>query len=231
MQMPATHLRSVIDPVLHPVLAQLQGNNREVSDKYLKIIRLMSLFGLPAATIMFFCGKEIIHIMYGMRWDPSVPCFQILCFSMPLVLMNAPTGTIFQVCNATKHLFWVGLANSTIGIITLAVSTFMWGSVEALAYGYVLSCFIGMFVSNIDLYVGVLKLSILDLFLVLKWPLISSVFIFMILSVEGCFMHYNDVVNLFIKGATGMVVWALFAQMSGIVNINKIIKTKIFRIK
>ena len=222
MQLPLQNLTSVVNPVIQPVLVMIKDDKKDIAGKYVKIAQLLALIGFPLFVILWFCGEEIILVMFGPKWVPAILPFKILSICVPFNLISSPSGGFFQVCDATKQFFYVSSFNSVVAILAMVFTAFTFGTVEALSIGIVTTSFISMIAS-----VGVFLKSVLhtdprDLLKSLCFPIIIMAVIGFILWLECEVLHFNDLVNLIIKGASGVVIAFVMVQLWGPYDLVKI---------
>lgn len=119
MLYPVQNLTNVITPTLHPILSDYQNDKKIVYEKYLKIVKLLSLVGIFVTAICFICSEEIITILYGRQWTASVICFQFMSLSIWVQMMGGTSGALFAALNDTKRHFYVTIINTFIIILAL----------------------------------------------------------------------------------------------------------------
>lgn len=119
MLYPVNNLTHVITPVLHPILSDHQKDYNYIYEKYIKIIKLLSLIGIFITSFCLCASEEIITIVFGSQWVKAIPCFKLLSLAVWAQMLLATTGSIFQSIGKTKLLFITGCCTSalTIGFI------------------------------------------------------------------------------------------------------------------
>lgn len=129
---PTQNLTHVITPVLHPILSEHQNDRNYIYEKYLHIIKLLSLCGIFIMTFCFFASDEIIRIMFGERWLPAIPCFKYMSISIWAQMITSSSGSIFQSLGDSRRMFISGTLNAalTVAAIVLGVAE---GRIEAVA--------------------------------------------------------------------------------------------------
>ena len=133
MLYPVQNFTHVISPVLHPILAVHQDDRDYIYRKYLKLMKVLSLFGIYITVLCFFCSREAILIVFGKNWNESVSCFRILSLAIWAQMTTSSTGAIFQSIGETRKMFVATfLASVVMVIFTLAGLGF--GTLEALCY-------------------------------------------------------------------------------------------------
>lgn len=132
MLYPVQNLTHVITPTLHPILSQYYNDKERIYSSYVKIIKLLSLFGVYFSVFCFVLGKEIILIMFGDQWYASIIPFKILSISIWAQMVTASTAAIFQSTGKTRALFIQGIITTIITIICLIIGLSL-GSINYVA--------------------------------------------------------------------------------------------------
>lgn len=119
---PVTYLPGTITPVLHPILSEHQDDKEYIYSSYIKLLKLLSLLGCFGAAFCFFAGREIILIVFGSQWEPSILPFQIFSLSLWMQILTNTIAPIYQSLGNTKLLF-----KSTVITTALIVSSIVVG--------------------------------------------------------------------------------------------------------
>ncbi len=122
MLYPVQNLTNVITPVLHPFLSDFQNNREVIYEKYIKIVKLLSLLGVLVTSVCFTCSKEIIIILYGNQWTSAVQCFHYLSLAIWTQMITGTSGSIFVAIGDTKRMFFSSCISVLITIFTLIIS-------------------------------------------------------------------------------------------------------------
>lgn len=137
MSYPVGNLTHVITPVLQPILSDFQDDKRRVYEKYMRLVKLLSLAGVYIVSICYFMGDEIIYVMFGNQWMPTVPYFKLLALSVWAQMILGTTGSIFQSAGDTRRLFITGTVGSFFAIMAI-VAGIMSGSLLHVAQNVML---------------------------------------------------------------------------------------------
>ncbi len=116
---PTNNLTHVITPVLHPILSDHQTNQKFIYDKYVEILKFLSLLGIFIMPVCFFCRNEIILLIFGDQWIESISCFGYLALSIWAQMLASSSGSIFQSLGNTKLLFVQGLITSGLTVLCI----------------------------------------------------------------------------------------------------------------
>lgn len=132
MLYPVNNLTHVITPVLHPILSEYQHDKAYIYDKYLQVVKLLSLLGAFITPFVWFSSREIIRILYGAQWDAAIPCLQWMALAMWAQMILSSAGTIFQSLGDTRRLLWSGSMNAVL-VVAFIIAGLVEGSIVAVA--------------------------------------------------------------------------------------------------
>lgn len=219
MLFPLQNVPSVINPVLLPLFSELQEDRMLIVQKYCRIIRILSYISLPLGIFLYFSSYELIVLVFGNQWEPSVAIFKILSLSVPFQLIISPAGTIYQAMGATKQLFYSGVVGAFIMLTSFTLPIILWGNLEAVSYGYVLGQFLN-FLQTYILFCAVLRTSFLNFLSILIKPVIVSVLLCCILFVYTSLFDLDLFYSLFVKFLITLLFIYMCMQFMGVFNIN-----------
>ncbi len=132
MMYPVQNLTHVITPVLHPILSEHQADKCFIYEKYLQVVKVLSLLGAFITPFCWFTSPEIIRIIYGSQWEAAIPCLRWMSLAMWAQMVLASSGTIFQSLGDTKRLFMSGSMNAVLVVLCI-VAGLLEGSITAVA--------------------------------------------------------------------------------------------------
>ena len=132
MMYPVQNLTHVITPVLHPILSEYQTDKDYIYEKYLQVVKVLSLLGAFITPFCWFTSPEIIRIIYGSQWEAAIPCLRWMSLAMWAQMVLASSGTIFQSLGDTKHLFMSGSMNAVLVVLCI-VAGLLEGSIVAVS--------------------------------------------------------------------------------------------------
>lgn len=225
MMLPVQNLSQVITPVLHPVLADFQDNLNDQIAKYLKLVRLLAIIGMPVSAFLFFSADQLVLIIFGKQWVPSIPVFKILSLSVGLQIVASTSGAIYQAMNRTKVMFYLGMANTAINVMGLLFGVYILKSIEGVAWMWVITFYLGLW-NNIVL-AKCARLSIMDTFR----PYIPSIFPTLICAtiLYGISLMRIEslIISLLLNTSVLLVIEGISAQYFKIVDL----KSTILKIK
>lgn len=226
MLLPVQNITFVIEPVLHPILSNLQNNKRELGLKNLKLAELMSYISFPIGLSLFFCGGELIKIIYGNQWDAAIPVFKILALSLPLQMIMSTSGAIYQAAGRTNYMFYNGIINTIVTVTGFLIAA-IWGkTIEMMAWAWVLTLLFNFINSYWIMYHFALKdINVSDFYTSLIPQLFNSICVFILLSfIEHLISIDNIFINMTVKLFSIFVSSTLLAAIFKQYNILSIIR-------
>jgi PST family polysaccharide transporter len=137
MRMPQNLLTGVLNSVLHPVFANLQDNLEQLRKGYYRILKLMITISLPLGIFMIILGPEIIRVIWGNKWEQSIPIFQILACVSCVQPAIATTGPILLASNRSKIYFNMGILTTFIYVSGFVVGVSF--GIEGVAISYLIT--------------------------------------------------------------------------------------------
>ena len=121
MTYPSTYLTHVVTPVLQPILSEYQTRKDIIYEKYMVLVKFLSLAGVFIVVFCFFAAADIIALLYGDQWDAAVPYFQLLALSVWSQLIMGTTGSIFATAGDTRQLFVTGIVTAVMTVIGIVL--------------------------------------------------------------------------------------------------------------
>jgi PST family polysaccharide transporter len=213
MMLPIQNVSYVIEPVLHPVLSTLQNDKRELKAKNQKLAVLISNISFPIGLMLYFCGTELIRIVYGGQWDAAVPVFRILALSLPLQMILSTNVPLFQAAGKTNHLFMSGILNTCCTVIGFFIAAYWGNSIEAVAWSWDITLTINFINTYLILHIFTLTESFTSFFKSLFPQCANSIVVFIVVTYLIQLFHCdNIIVNLIIKSIEVLGLTLLMAR-------------------
>lgn len=229
MLLPVQNLTFVITPVLHPVFAELQDNLKEQTRKFLKLMTVMAMIGMPLSAYLYFAANDLVYIIFGSQWGPSIPVFQILSLTCGLQIVGSTTGSFFLATNHTKEMFYIGLFNSIINIGTLFIGIYAIGTIEGVAWMYLASSYFNLW--NLFVLSAAMKEKPFEAFKPYLPSLLPTAICAVALWPVYQFTHLSLVVSLVVKTFIFIIVLLPSLQLSKTVDVIGIVKNYMNKIR
>ncbi len=138
-KLPSTNLDIIVRHVTYPVLATMQDDEQQLKRSYKILLKYTSLINGLIMLFVASLSEQIVLLLFGNKWLPSVPYLQLLCFVgmvFPLMSINA---NIFNVKGRSDITLYV-----TIIRIFLAIPAIIGGyyfGIITMIYGMILASF------------------------------------------------------------------------------------------
>lgn len=231
MMLPLQNVTFVIGPVLHPVISTLQNDRWELSNKCRKLAVVISTLSFPLGLILFFCGGEMIRIVYGSQWDSAIPVFRILALSIPLQMIMSCSGPFYQTTNKTNIMFAAGLFNTLCTVTSFIIGAYWGRTIESMAVAWDISLLINFIVSYYIMHHFAFKLSVIPFCKSLLPQLINSIIVFVLLSFSQVFWNEtNPIISLVLKSVSVLslsIIMGLVLRQYSIYSLFRIVSNKI----
>jgi teichuronic acid exporter len=90
---PLERAMGIVNSVALPAFSQVKTDSDYVRRGYLKVLSVGSGYAFPVFWGLAVVSDPLVSLLVGAKWLPAVPVIQLLCFSMPLRMLNAFTGS------------------------------------------------------------------------------------------------------------------------------------------
>ncbi len=228
MMLPLQNIAYVVSPVMHPVFSDLQHDPVQLESAYRKVARLLAFIGLPLSAVLWFTAEELVLIVFGSQWQPSVPAFRVLALSVGVQIVSSTSGAIFQAAGDTRRLFRCGLFSAVTTISAVCAGIFGSGTTLAVAW-YVSAAFFINFVQCYDtLYRCTLRLPQGPFWRTFIRPLLLTAALCLPLGALQLWLPQLPLVAaLAVKGAAAGILWLCGIQYFGVFDLCGFVRTKI----
>lgn len=135
---PVTHLTGVISGTLHPILAEHQADVGYIYDRYIPVVRFLSLVAAFISPFFCFSARELIALMFGDAWGSSVTPLAFLSLSMWFQMTSSSCGAIYQSVGHTDVMLKSSLIFVPVQVVAIIVGVFS-GSLGVCALSVALS--------------------------------------------------------------------------------------------
>lgn len=216
MMLPLQNITAVISPVMHPVLSNYQHDYQKLSDSYRQVVKVLAFIGFPLAVLLWFTASDLILVIYGDMWEPSVPVFRILSLSVGIQVVLSSSGSIFQAAGNTRMLFLSGIFSTFVTISGVLIGLFIYGTVEAVAWSVVISFALNFVQCYYLMYKRLFHMSWIPFWQTFLMPLALSACMCAVLLLYGWLIPPLPLfIQLVLKSCLGLIVYLGFIQLSG----------------
>lgn len=138
----------VIVQVMYPVYSSIQDDRERLNEMVLMNIRVISFLIFPMLALLILIGEPLITLLYGDKWLPSVPYFQVLCVGGFFVCLQNVNFYAVAAVGKSKQLFywslykWGFLLAALLVGMTLGMYGILWGMVISNMNIFLVNCFL-----------------------------------------------------------------------------------------
>jgi O-antigen/teichoic acid export membrane protein len=116
---PTLSLSHIVNQVSFPVFSSLQDDHTRLVAALRKNSRSINYINFPLMALLIVIARPLIMLLYGAKWEISIPYFQILCISSLVFSMNTLNTNIIKSLGRGKLYFWVQLIKRIIGLVLI----------------------------------------------------------------------------------------------------------------
>lgn len=225
--LPITNLPFVITPVLHPLFSEFQNDFKGLQSRYLKIIQVFAYISFPLSVACFFLAKELIMIFFGDQWGEAVMPFRIMSLAISFLILDTTVGSIFNAANETKRGFYTTVIMSLIMIVSVSVAIYVWNTIIAVAFAFLISKILATLVNFYSLMQGLNSCFSQFLSILIRPFVISAITFAIMLCFTRVCTFDNVIVSLIVKSVVWLITSLVFVQLMSDYNIYNISKQKI----
>lgn len=134
-------LISTTRQVALPTFSRLQTEPERFRQAFYKVTLFTSLIAFPTFLGMTIFTRELVLVLFGEQWLPSVPVMQILAFAGILNAISFFNGSVFIAMGKPSWKLRLSILNAVLNLIACLLAV-QWGIV-AVAAAYVVSSYLG----------------------------------------------------------------------------------------
>lgn len=131
--LPVLSTIQAVQGVTYPALSRMADNRAELSEGYMRIMRMLAFVIFPAMLIFVAIAPEMFYLLLGAKWMPTVPYFEILALSGLTYPLAVVSYNILKVVSDGRVILRLEIAKRL--IMTLVLVYTIPRSIEAVAWG------------------------------------------------------------------------------------------------
>ena len=139
--MVTTYSSSSLTKVFYPVLSSLQHDHVQFSRVYFKVISVIAFLSFGLTGVLYVLGADIIILLFGAKWAPSIQIFQILILSVCNYPLNSMMVNAFMSKGKSRENFAIGILRKFVRVIPLLFA-FFYGIYEFTVAAVIVSYFL-----------------------------------------------------------------------------------------
>lgn len=207
MLFPIQNISWVITRVMFPVFSRIQDDLTSVAESYAKMVEYVSLVTFPMMMFFFVIAPDLIHLLWGTRWEGTVPIVRVLCFCGMVQSVVTVGGTVYVSQGRVALQFRMSLANAALTALSIVIGL-RWG-VFGVALSYTVFNFLWAPVS-IQVVTMILRSDRARIYRILVRNFCISLIPFIVLMWLKHYLHLNPITLILAMIPAGVVVY-LFA--------------------
>lgn len=106
MAVPTTLFGDVLDRVLFPTMARVQGDTKRLATAYLQAVASIALVMLPIGVVLAVVAPEFITVLLGPRWGAVIIPFQIFAVALLFRTSYKMSDSITRATGAVYRRAW-----------------------------------------------------------------------------------------------------------------------------
>lgn len=193
MMMPIQNLTHVITPVVLPVLSKYQNNKEMVYNTYIKLVKVLANVGFPLSLFLYFSADYIVIILFGNQWYESIPVFKILSLTVGIQMVLSSTGSIFQVLDKTRLLFYSGSIGAFVLVSGILYGIFIGGDLQSVGIGLLAAFFINFLQAFYFLIKIAFKYNLFSFYLEFANPIKTSLIVLISYIITDKYVSFNNI--------------------------------------
>ncbi len=110
--------------VFFPALAQIKNENERFERIFLKVINMVTSIAVLLTAIFYLTGDELIIGLFGAKWKPSIPIFQILILKGLTYPISSMVVNAFMAKGKSKANFYFGNIRKVLQLVPFVFAYF-----------------------------------------------------------------------------------------------------------
>lgn len=214
---------SSIQRVTYPVLSTFQSEEEKLKYGFKKVIRLTAYVFFPVMIGIAAISDHLIILLMGVKWEPAILYFQLLCVGAILYPMHAINLNVLKVKGRSDLFLRLEIIKKTMTTIALAVTIFLNLGVASFIITAIITSHIGLlintFYSGREIGYGTLE-QIKDLLP----SYILSLFMGSIVLYSGSLINGHSIVILIVQILLGILFYAGISKLFKLKEFSEIIR-------
>lgn len=209
-QIPNQTLSQIVSEVSFPVFSELQNDISRLRQGVKSNIQTLVYLNFPLCCILFVVATPLIHLLYGLKWDPSIPFFQILCIGGMVHSANSMNMNVVKALGKGKLFLITQIVKRVFRLVMLVVGAFigieglLWGMVVSRYFNYILNAFINKKLINYGIFAQIKDVG---------KTFLLSVFAGALAYLVGLLPNLNQYVIMFLQIGVYVIVYLGISYM------------------
>lgn len=127
---------NTVSRVILPHLSRVQDQPERLRQTFLGVVEKVSAVTFPACLMLAAFSGDLIQLFFGPQWLPALPIMQLLVISAIFSLVSSYVNDLLLAIGQAFVSFQVNLLSSLLNLGFFFL--FVWGGIEAVAWGFLL---------------------------------------------------------------------------------------------
>lgn len=119
---PVQALAQIINQVSFPLFSELQDERARLREAVRRNMKTTSYLIFPALAMLAVIARPLILFLYGAKWEPAVPYFQILCLYGMVSPLNGLQANVSKSLGRSDIYFFSQLSMRVLGIVAILLA-------------------------------------------------------------------------------------------------------------
>ena len=224
MMLPIGNISGALNKVIFPIFSKVQDDIERFKDAYKKVMQMVLFLVTPIIVLMAFLATPLVSFLFGAKWLPIVPIFQIICFTGILYPIHLYNLIVLQVKGRSDLFLKLEVLKKVLIVIILIISYYF--GFYALLYGQIIFSVIALFINTH--YAGkMLKYGVLaQLRDICPIFVLGALMGFFIYIIDIIMRSQLDILRLLAGSFSGILIYVFFAWLIKFDSINDIKKLR-----
>jgi O-antigen/teichoic acid export membrane protein len=135
---------TVVDQVSYPILSKFQSDNAAMQSVLYKLTTALAYVTFPLMLVLILVAEPLITLLYGDKWLPCVPYFQILCVAGIASCLQVTYYYAVASKGESKELFIWTIIKRGAALIVLVAGMYIW-KIEGLLWASAIGAWLILF--------------------------------------------------------------------------------------
>jgi O-antigen/teichoic acid export membrane protein len=210
--LPATHITHLVSKVMFPTYSKLQDDREALKNAYLKTLKYVSMFSIPASFGIFIIAPDFVRVVLGEKWVLAVVPIQILVFFGLFRSLTATAGTVFTAVGKPDIVTRLVTVRLVFMLVALYPFTLWFGLLGVCLVVLLPSFFLAPYAFS--LASKILNMPYRTIYEILRFPFLSSAGMLIVLySVKYSILDLSSIVELLLFIFIGIGVYSMLLFM------------------
>lgn len=141
-------LTSAVQKVTYPVLSQIQSDSDRLAANYKRLIKTTGYIFFPLMLGIFAIAPNLIPLLLGEKWIPSVPYFQLLLVAGMLYPIHAINLNILKVKNRSDLFLLLEIIKKILLSILITLAVVLDLGIEGLIYAAIINSVFSLIINT-----------------------------------------------------------------------------------